>query len=132
MTMLMRERTCVCPGCSTEWLQHHDGTWENDNGFFGRRRFFDAYSGDPVPPGQKFCPVCAEETADVVDRVSFIKAECLEEDFLSWLIRDALREDIKAIFSTLLTHDPELMETRLQEYVFDKQEDRFVDWRCGV
>lgn len=130
MNTLLRERTCVCPNCSTEWLQHSDGTWEND-AFFGKR-WFDAYRGEPLPAGQAFCPACAESSADAVDRMGFIKAECREADFLEWLLKDAAQEDIRDIFSTLAAHAPELMETRMEEFVFDQAKDDFTEWRCGA
>lgn len=132
MLTITRERTCVCPGCGAVWMLRCDGLWENVSSWIGRRRYHDTNSGDPVLPGRDFCPSCAETSADVMDRVAFIRAEDLEHDFLEWLLRDAPQEDVKDILTTLLMHDPELMETRLQEYVYEQREGKFVDWRCGI
>lgn len=127
MSTLMHNRTCACPGCSAEWVSHDDGTWQNDASCFSMRFWA---GSDPVPPGQKFCPVCAEMSASPIDRLAFVKGEGLQQDFLEWLIRDM--HDVKDVFSALLAHEPELMETRIQEFIADEADDQFVTWRCGA
>lgn len=123
-------RICMCPNCHAEWERNTDGIWEYEEYPF-THSWDERLYGDPIPDGQHYCPACAESTADAVDRLGFVKIEGLEHDFLQWLLSDAPESDVKEIFATLTANTPELMETRIEEFVVDQARDEFIQWRCG-
>lgn len=129
MTLLARKTaTCCCPTCETEWEQNSDGTWWCDPDW--GRRGYDSYRRDPLEGGRDFCPVCAANTATYADHLRFITQDCQQGDFLRWVLEQD--RDAEDCFRALLSPDADWLETRMADFIQDRCEEEFVEWRCGA
>ena len=119
--------TCTCPTCETTWVRNLDGSWWCDPDW--GRRGYDSWHRDPTEGRRSFCPVCAGDTATAADYLRYITQEELQKDFLAWVLEN--NDDAVTCFRALLATDPEWLDQRMQEFVQEKHEDEFVEWRCG-
>lgn len=126
-TLARKPVRCICPTCETEWWQNADGTWYCDPDW--GRLGYDRWKKDPTEGGRLFCPVCAGNTATAADHLRFITQEQLHRAFLDWLIDSD--EEAVTCFRAMLAPDPEWLEHRIAEFIQDRQEQEFVEWRCG-
>ena len=83
------------------------------------------------PLRKGFCRACALDRADHADRVRFIEGHRLEAGFFGWLAQDMRQDDAQSVWRLLNERDPELMETRLAEYVSGPLEDEFMKELMG-
>lgn len=122
----------ACPHCGAEWEKFIDrdpvgiGTiyYEHD---------FDLTRSYPIQ--KDFCRACALESATSTTFKRFVAEKSLTAEFLIWSLPDQVAKlrtatDFANFWSLLEYQCPDFVDTRLREFIEEKYEKDFIDWRC--